>query len=100
METKAFYSFRNHHKCFSQLFLIHLNTYVMGLQPLEIFSLLQFRDRLKSSESDVYRRQILTTEVDPRAVRVKDNIWIIGLKVLNTNLQHNIDNNLLHNCDL
>ena len=42
----------------------HLNTYGMGLGPLEIFLLLQ------SSESDVYRRQILTTEVDPCAVRV------------------------------
>ena len=28
------------------------------------------RDRLQSSGSDVYRRQILTTKVDPRAVRV------------------------------
>ena len=26
---------------------------------------------LSDSESDVYRRQILTTKVDPRAVRVK-----------------------------
>ena len=43
----------------------------MGLRPLEICLLLQCGDRLESSESDVYRRQILTTEVDPRAVRVK-----------------------------
>ena len=51
--------------------MIHLNTYVMGLRPLEIFLLLQCEDRLWSSESDVYRRQILTTKVDPRAVRAK-----------------------------
>ena len=37
--------------------------------PLELF--LQCRDRLWTSESDVYRRQILTTKVYPRAVRVK-----------------------------
>ena len=43
----------------------------MGLRPLEIFSLLQFGERLKSSESDVYRRQILRNKVDPRTVMVK-----------------------------
>ena len=41
----------------------------MGLRSLQIFLFLQ--DRLQSSESDVYRRQILTTKVDPRALRVK-----------------------------
>ena len=35
--TKGFYSIRKHHKCLSSLFLIHLNTYIMGLRPLEIF---------------------------------------------------------------
>ena len=44
----------------------------MGLRPLVIFLFLQCGDQLQSSESDVYRRQILTTKVDPRAVRVKD----------------------------
>ena len=34
METKAVFLIRNHHKCPSQLFLLHLNTYVIGLQPL------------------------------------------------------------------
>ena len=43
----------------------------MGLRPLEIFSLLQCGDRLLSSEFAVCRRQILTTKVDPRAVRDK-----------------------------
>ena len=51
-------SFWNHHECLSQLFPIHLNTYVMGLRPLEIFLILQCGD------------QILTTKVDPRAVRL------------------------------
>ena len=41
------------------------------LRPLEICLLLQCGERLKTSESDVYRRQILTTKVAPRAVRVK-----------------------------
>ena len=43
----------------------------MGLWPLEIFLILQFGDRLQSSESDVYRRLIRTSKVDPRTVRVQ-----------------------------
>ena len=35
----------------------------------KIFLLLQCEDRLWSSESDVYRRQILTSKVDHRAVK-------------------------------
>ena len=35
--TKGFFSIWNHHKCLSQLFPIHLNTYVMGLRSVEIF---------------------------------------------------------------
>ena len=42
----------------------------MGLRSLEIFYFLQCEDRLQSSESDVYRRQILTSVVDPHAVKV------------------------------
>ena len=42
----------------------------MGQLPLEIFLLIQCGDRLQFSESDVYRRQILMTKVDPRAVGV------------------------------
>ena len=42
----------------------------MGLRPLQIFLPLRCGDRLKSSESDVYRRQILTSKVDPRAVEL------------------------------
>ena len=50
----------------------------MGLRPLEIFLLLQCGDRLKSSESDVYRRHILTTNVYPRAVRVKGYMPVVA----------------------
>ena len=77
LETKGFISICNRHKCLIHLFLIRLNTYVMGLRPLEIYFLLQCGDRLYTSESDVYRRQILTTKVDPRAVRVNKvtDIW-------------------------
>ena len=37
-EIKAFISIWYQHKCLIQLFLIHLNTYVMGLRPLVIFN--------------------------------------------------------------
>ena len=47
------------------LFPIHLNTYVMCLRPLQIVHFLQCGDRLKTLESDIYRRQIMTTKVDP-----------------------------------
>ena len=33
-----FFSIWNHHKCLSQLFLLHLNTFVMGLRPIQIFN--------------------------------------------------------------
>ena len=72
LDPKCFYSVWNQRKCLFQLFPIHLNTYmyVMGLRPLEIFLLSQCGYLLWTSESDVYRRQILTSKVDPRAVRV------------------------------
>ena len=37
METKVLFSIRNHHKRLSQLFLIHSNTYVMGLCHYKYF---------------------------------------------------------------
>ena len=40
-EAKVFFSIWNHHKCLRELVLIHLNTYVMGLRPLEIFVFLR-----------------------------------------------------------
>ena len=42
----------------------------MGLRPLEIFYFFQRGDRLYTSESDVYRRQIMTYKDGPRAERV------------------------------
>ena len=44
----------------------------MGVLTLEIFLILQCGDRFYTAESDVYRRQILTSKVNPRAVRAKD----------------------------
>ena len=55
----------------------------MDLRPLEIFLFLQCGDRLQSSESDVYRRQILTTNVDPRAVRGKHEAEMIVTPYMN-----------------
>ena len=42
----------------------------MGLQPLELFKFFQRGQRLYTSESDVYRRHILTYKDGPRAERV------------------------------
>ena len=46
----------------------------MGLRPLYIFYFFQWGDSLYTSESDVYRCQILTYKDDPRTERVK-NEW-------------------------
>ena len=51
-----------------------MNTYVIGLLPLEIIIVIiifQRGNSLYTSESDVYRRQILTYKDGPRADRVK-----------------------------
>ena len=49
----------------SELSPIYLNTYVMGLRPLEIFYSFS-----AGSKSDVYLRQIMTSKVDPGTVGV------------------------------
>ena len=53
----------------------------MGLRPLEqlLFKLLQCGDRLYTSESDVYRRQIMTYKDGPRAERFKRGRSNIGI---------------------
>ena len=71
MKTKGFISIWNHHKCISQPFPIHLNTYVIGLRPLEMFLFFQCRDPVYTSEYAVYRRQILTYKDGLRTERVK-----------------------------
>ena len=43
-------------------FPLHLKTDVVGLRSLWLFLLFQCGDRLCTSESDVYRRQILTSQ--------------------------------------
>ena len=61
METNEFSSIWNHHKRLSQLFPIHLNTYVYG----------HYKYCYSYSAGIDFRRQILTTKVDLRAIRVK-----------------------------
>ena len=52
-----------------------LSGYVSTAIRNRLCLLLQRGDRLESSESGVYRRQILTSKVDPRTVRInKQNI--------------------------
>ena len=60
----------------------------MGLLPLEIVLLLLCGDRLWQSESNVYRRQIMTSKVDPRAVRVTFQV-ITHLKLCLADAIHN-----------
>ena len=43
----------------------------MGLRPLEIFQFFRRGDRLSTSESDVFTRQILTCKDVPHAERGK-----------------------------
>ena len=54
----------------SSFCLLFKNRYVMGLRPLEIFYFFQCGDRIYTSESDVYRHQILTSKYGPRTERV------------------------------
>ena len=42
---------------------LQLNTYVICVRPLQICNFFQCRDRLYMSESDVIRRQIVTSKV-------------------------------------
>ena len=58
----GFFSIWNQHKCLSQLFLLHLNTCVMGLQASAIFY--SFGEGTNST------RQILTS-IDVRFCRLK-----------------------------
>ena len=63
METKGFFQFGIILIiCISQLFLLHLNTYAMGLRPLEMFN--------SFGAGTDFRRQNLTSKVDPRIERV------------------------------
>ena len=63
------YSTWNHHKCHRQLFLINLNTYVMGLYTAIIIYTSSYVIiwRLQTSDSDVWRRSShwkLTSQVE------------------------------------
>ena len=57
-----------------------------GSTAIGIFLLLQCGDQLQLSESDVYRRQILTTKVNSRTVRVKALNYIIHLSLASANM--------------
>ena len=48
------------------------------LRQLQIFQFFQCGDRLYTSESDVYRRQILTSKDGPRTERVKPAVVHVG----------------------
>ena len=50
--------------------------FIMGLRSSDIFKVFQCGDRLYTSESGVYRRQILTYKDDPRTEKVKSTgVW-------------------------
>ena len=61
LEAKVFILIYYHHKCVIQFFPFYLNTFVMGLRPLEIFYSLTVRGstldvriwRLQTADSDV-----------------------------------------------
>ena len=55
----------------------------MGVRPVYIFLLMQCGDRLWTPESDAYR-QILTSKVYPRAVRI--NPYSAGIDFSRQNL--------------
>ena len=63
---------------FSASFFITYVIMVMGPRSLQICLLLQCGDRFQTSESDVYRRQILTSEVDPSTV-VRVHFYLVLL---------------------
>ena len=51
-----------------------------------MFLFFQYGDRLYTSESDVYERQILTSKVDPRTVGV--NVLIASIAVFGISFGH------------
>ena len=59
----------------------------MGLRPLEIFSFFQCGDRLYTSESDVYRRQILTYKDVPALKELRATSVQTVLFPMNKNLE-------------
>ena len=55
----------------TNVFSFHLNTYVNVSKAIIIVLFFQCGDRLWTSESDVYARQILASRVGPHAERIK-----------------------------
>ena len=64
----------------------------MGLRPLLIFYFFQRGDRLYTSESDIYRRQILTYRDGPRTVILGQRRWanIKPTMVLHQVIDHDV----------
>ena len=61
--------------------------YVVGLRPLYIFQFFQSGNRLYTSESDVYRRQILTYEDGSRTEKVTPALGLcIAFTVFDTGI--------------
>ena len=65
------FSIVNRYKCLSYIFLTYLNTYGMGLRPIELFEFFPCGGRRYTSESAVYRREIPTYKDGPRVERVE-----------------------------
>ena len=65
------FSIWNQHKCLSSFRFISIP--MLWSSVIIIILLFQCEDRLQTSESDVYRRQILTSKVDPRPGRVNSS---------------------------
>ena len=87
LEIKGFSSTWNHHKSHKSLALSALFEYpCYGSTAIINIWLLQYRDRLWMSESDVCRRQILTSKFGSRAERVefKLNVDISALNQLSS----------------
>ena len=69
-EDERVISIQNNNKCLSQLFQLHLNTYVMGLRPLYMF--------YSSSAGIDFKRQNMTS-IDVRFWRLKTVPALKGL---------------------
>ena len=96
LETKGFFSVWNHHKCLIHFILIHLNTGLWYGYTSIINNFTLTGDRLQSSESDVHRRQILTSIVYPRTTLTFSHFPKVDSRTVRVNIfitayTHSID---------
>ena len=66
---------------FSAIFFSYL-----GLRPILFFNSFQCGDRLQASDSEVYKRQILTSKVGPRTGAVGGLKQVCRIASLNHNI--------------